>query len=297
VKRFGLMMRGTLLAAASLLLAGCPAEDDVDQRVAVDEAADPGDPSDPSDPAGVSVCLRGEPFVADGAVQARDREPGDAARIGAVRWASYDGCERVVLDLAGDDGAPADRAGRVTAEVLRRLGVVRVSLRDVAAVESDATDTTFDGPLATAAYVVRSPEGQWLYVDVHLGDAAEAYVATLDAPARVVVDLRPGGSAVPGAAPRATRVVVLEPRPGRASYPLTVTGYARTFEANVVVRLEQAGRDVYDDFTTSTGYVDAWGHYTFTIDRGPRGPVVLHVGEHSARDGSWEGVAVELEMR
>jgi hypothetical protein len=24
---------------------------------------------------------------------------------------------------------------------------------------------------------------------------------------------------------------------------------------------------------------------------------VLHVGDYSARDGSWEGVAVELEMR
>jgi hypothetical protein len=291
------MVGGTLLVAASVVVAGCPAQEEVDVGVAADGGADRADRGDSSDPAHVPVCLRGERFVADGVVQARDREPGDAARIGAVRWAPYEGCERVVLDLAGDDGAAADRAGRVTAEVLRGLGVVRVSLRDVAAVESDATDTTFDGPLATAAYVVRSPEGAWLYVDVHLGDAAEAYVATLDAPARVVVDLRPGGPAVPDAAPRATRVVVLEPRPGRASYPLTVTGYARTFEANVVVRLEQDGRDVYDDFTTSTGYVDAWGHYTFTIDQGPRGPVVLHVGEHSARDGSWEGVAVELNMR
>jgi hypothetical protein len=97
-------------------------------------------------------------------------------------------------------------------------------------------------------------------------------------------------------APRGDRVVVLEPRPGAASYPLAVTGYARTFEANVVVRLEQDGQEVYDDFTTATAWADAWGYFSFTIDQGPSGPVVLHVGEHSARDGTWEGVAIELEM-
>jgi hypothetical protein len=91
--------------------------------------------------------------------------------------------------------------------------------------------------------------------------------------------------------------VVLQPRPGTASYPLTVTGYARTFEANVVVRLERDGDDVYDDFTTATAWTDAWGHYSFTIPDGPTGPVVLHVGEYSARDGTWDGVAVELDMR
>jgi hypothetical protein len=91
--------------------------------------------------------------------------------------------------------------------------------------------------------------------------------------------------------------VVLEPRPGPASYPLTITGYARTFEANVVARLEQGGEEVLETFTTATAWVDAWGHFSFTIDDGPTGPVRLHVGEYEARDGAWEGVVVELRMR
>lgn len=91
--------------------------------------------------------------------------------------------------------------------------------------------------------------------------------------------------------------MILEPRPGAASYPLAVTGYARTFEANVVVRLEQDGRDVHQDHTTATSWMDAWGYFRFTIPDGPVGGVVLHVGEHSARDGSWEGVAVRLQVR
>lgn len=293
------MVAGTMIATATLLLAGCPGDRDMDGRGATNGAdqSDAGSPADPADAGARSVCLAGDAFVASGEVAVRDAEPGDAERIDALRWASYDGCERFVIDLVSETGAPAERAGVVTAEVLRDLGAVRVSLRDVESVDPDATDATFDGPLATGAFATWSADGRWVSVDVHMGEAAEAHVATLDEPARVVVDLRPGGGPVPEPAPRGARVVVLAPRPGAASYPLTVTGYARTFEANVVVRLEQNGEDVYDDFTTATAWADAWGHYTFTIDRGPRGPVVLHVGEHSARDGAWEGVAVELEMR
>jgi hypothetical protein len=89
----------------------------------------------------------------------------------------------------------------------------------------------------------------------------------------------------------------VEPRPGAATYPLTVTGYARTFEANVVARLEREGEEVVETFTTATAWVDAWGQFSLTIAEGPTGPVVLHVGERSARDGTWQGAAVELNMR
>jgi hypothetical protein len=90
---------------------------------------------------------------------------------------------------------------------------------------------------------------------------------------------------------------VLEPRPGAASYPLTITGYARTFEANVVARLEEDGEDVHVAFTTATAWADAWGHFSLTIHAGPTGPIRLHVGEYSAKDGTWEGAVVELRVR
>jgi hypothetical protein len=245
----------------------------------------------------VAVCLQGEPFVANGRIAVRAADTGDARRIGDLRWEAHDGCERFVIDLLADGGTAAGRAGAVTAEVLRHLGVVRVTLREVETVDPGATEVLMAGELAASAYAVWSPDGRWTYVDVHLASAAEAHVATLDNPARVIVDLRPGGGAVPGRAPRADRLVVLQPREGLATYPLTVTGYSRTFEANVVVRLEQEGRDVVQDFTTATAWVDAWGHYSLVIPEGPTGPVVLHVGEHSARDGTWEGVAIRLQLR
>jgi hypothetical protein len=288
----GSLMRAVLCVCA-LLPAACASVDDADD---IGEPAEPA-VADAAATPGAAVCLQGGPFVAVGDVAVREAGAGDARRIGGLRWEAHAGCERFVIDLHGADGRPALRAGRAAAAVLRELGVVRVSLRGVETVDPHATDADFDGDLAGSAYAAWSPDGRWVFVDVHLAGAAEAHVYTLDEPARVVVDLRPGGGAVPDRAPRADRVVVLSPRPGTATYPLTVTGYARTFEANVVVRLEQDGRDAVQDFTTATAWADAWGHYTLAIPEGPGGRVVLHVGEHSARDGTWEGISIPLQIR
>jgi hypothetical protein len=281
---------GTLAIAALLTVSGCTGE-----------PPPLGDP--PSDTGRIAVsdesavCREGEPFVAAGVLPVEAAGPGDARAVSALRWQAHEGCERLVIDLVAEDGTPAAGTGLVEAEVLPELGVVRVVLRGVERVAPDATDATYEGPLARAAYVVWAPEGRWTWVDVHLGDAAEAHVNALAEPARVVVDLRPGGGAVPPRPASATRVVVLGPRPGANSYPLTVTGYARHFEANVVVRIEQGGEEILETFTTATAWVDAWGYYSLVVEEGPSGPIRLHVGEYSARDGEWEGVALELEMR
>lgn len=244
-----------------------------------------------------AVCLQATDFVEDGDVPvepAGDDLPG--RRILDMRWAGHEGCERLVIDLGTAEGGEAGATGDISAEVLRDLGVVRVQLHSVETVEPDATERILDGTLATAAYAVRSPEGPGTYVDIHLGEAAEASVTTLPDPARVVIDLRPGGDALPPPPATADLVVMLAPDAGEASYPIEVTGYARTFEANVVVRLLQDGDVVHEEPTTSTAWVDAWGHYDFTIEDGPTGSVELQVGEYSARDGAWQGVSVDLEV-
>jgi hypothetical protein len=276
------LRRSTITGVAVVLISGCPAE--------VDDAPPAENDTE------LAVCLQGEPFVAQGRVPVQDPGEGDATRISAIRWEEHEGCERLVIDLAVENGVPAAGAGAVSAEVLRDLGLVRVQLREVEWVEPESTEERIGGRLAHAAYAVWSPDGRWTFVDVHLASEAEAHVTVLGEPARVIVDLRPGGGAVPEPAPTEQRVVVLEPRPGTASYPLTVIGYARTFEANVVARIEQDGEEVAEDFTTATAWVDAWGHFELTFDEGPTGPIVLHVGEYSARDGTWEGVAIELQM-
>ena len=272
-----------------LLLAACPAPPANDRTAADEGEEDPGG-------ADAAIC-RGGPFVAEGRLEVQGRGPGDAERIGALRWQPHDACERVVIDLLTGEGTPATRPGGITAELLRDLGVVRISLHDVEGVETSATEGMFDGRLARAAYTVRPPEGPSTWVDIHLAGPAEAHLAILEAPARIVLDLRAGGGPIPGPAAAGGRVVVLNPRAGATTYPITVNGYARTFEANVIARLEQNGEELFLDFTTATAYIGAWGYFSITIPAGPRGPVMLHVGEFSAKDGTWEGEAVALEMR
>jgi hypothetical protein len=251
--------------------------------------------ADPAAGSGAAVCLRGEPFVAQGPITVNGGAGGDAAAVSGLRSEVHDGCERFVIDLATAAGGAAARTGAVSAELIRELGVVRIST-GVDAVDQAATEATLGGELARSAYAVLGADGR-IRVDLHLGAAAEAHVMTLQDPARVVVDLRPGGSALPPPAGTTQRVVVLRPRPGTTSYPITITGYARTFESNVVARLEQNGVDVHETFTTATTWVDAWGHFEMTIPAGPSGSVTLHVGEYSAKDGTWEGVPVRLQMR
>jgi hypothetical protein len=248
----------------------------------------------PSEPE--AGCLEGDTYVEEGVVPLDGPAVGDAREVRDLRWAAHEGCERFVIDLAGEDGEPASLVGAMRAEVFRDLGVVRISLVHVDGVDPGATDAVFEGPIAAGAYAVVAPEGGWIHVDLHLQEAAEAHVFVMEDPARVVVDLRPSGGPVPEPPTIGDQVVVLQPDPGQTTYPLEVEGYARTFEGNVVVRLEQHGEDVYEDVTTATGWTDAWGRYSFTIEDGPAGRVQLHVGEHSARDGSWQGAAVELEM-
>jgi hypothetical protein len=244
-----------------------------------------------------AVCLEGAPFVASGDILVDSPEGDPASALEGIRWEAHEGCERVVFDLSGPGTGGSASPGRIRAEYLREIGVVRIRLEDITEVERDAADRQMDGDLARAAYVVRSPEGRWLFADIHLATAAEVHVSTLADPARVVVDLRQGGEPLPADPAYHDHVVVLQPREGVATYPLTLRGYARTFEANVVARLERDGQTVEETFTTSTGWVDAWGYYEMTIDDGPQGPMVLHVGEYSAKDGTWSGATVHIEMQ
>ncbi len=239
-------------------------------------------------PAPTAVCLQATDYREDGAIPVQAAVTGDSTAVSDIRFAPHEGCERVVIDL---DGAVS---GPIEAEVIRAQGVVRIHLGDTVT-STELADAAFGGQLASGAYVVRDAS-RALYVDVHLKAAALAAVQVLESPARVVVDLKPGGSAVPAPAATSTRVVLLTPRGGTASYPLQVRGYARTFEANVVMQLQQGGQVAFEDFTTTTDWAETWGEFSFTVASGPTGAVTLFAGEFSARDGTPEGVTLPLQI-
>lgn len=132
----------------------------------------------------------------------------------------------------------------------------------------------FGGQLAEQAFIVRSGgvSVRSLFVDVHLASPAEARVLTVGSPARVVVDLRPGGGSLGAPAEQLfgaqdpAGVVVFTPISGPASYPLRITGYARTFEANVISEGlgRQGGQRAAQTFGLASDYIEAWGAYELT---------------------------------
>jgi hypothetical protein len=245
-----------------------------------------------------AICAGTEGFEEDGALAlVSESGGGDAVNIGPFRWERHgDECERFVIDLLNEQGGEARAVGDVTVEFIRELGVIRATFPDIEPETVAETDGEFDGPLAVAAYTVRA-EDRSVYVDLHLGEAVTARAFVLSSPARVAIDVQPGGDPLPPEAARDERVVVLTPRGDEASYPLEITGYARTFEANVIARIRQGGELRAEEFTTATDWTSTWGEFTIRIDFGPTGAVELFVGEESARDGSEQGVRLDLTMR
>ena len=234
-----------------------------------------------------------------GVIATYGEEGADSAQIAAVRWADHETCERLVIDFLTIDGAPASALGPASTELLAEAGIVRISL-PLGVTTTAIADTVLDGDLTKRVYVVRNAAGG-LFVDLHLNTdtATEVRSFSLTAPARAVVDLRRGtrdaGQIL--APPRiGPNVVVLGPSPGPQTYPITVLGYARTFEANVIARLYEQGTSARTVFTTATDYIEAWGSFGMVIDSGPTGEVELFVGEDSAKDGSEIGVRIDLDL-
>lgn len=242
-----------------------------------------------------SVCLQAEQFIERGMLHLDPAAGSESYRVAELRWAAHDGCERFVIELQNASGSADQRTGAVLVDFRRELGIVRIQLASATEVLPEATDAEFPGELAARAFVVRATDGS-LYVDLHLREAAQAAAFLLESPARVVVDLRPGGAELPEPAAIDGLTVVLEPRSGGSSYPLRVAGYARHFEANVVVRMVQDGVTAFERSISSTDWTEAWGEFALNLDNGPRGNVSLEVGDYSARDGKWEGVAIELTL-
>lgn len=219
---------------------------------------------------------------------------GDASRVASLVAATAAGRDRFVVGFARADGLPAERIGPVRVEILRELGLVRLHL-PAQVTGAALTENHFTGDLSGAAFVVRALAGESLFIDLHLRKEARARAYALRSPALLVVELEPGGPPLSPWPAEGPGVVVLTPRrDSPLHYPLEVSGYARTFEAHVVAELRQQGRAVAKTFTTASDYASAWGEFRMRLETGPRGPARLFVGDYSAKDGSEQGVTIDL---
>lgn len=240
----------------------------------------------------------------------------EAVHVSGFSLGSDGAGERLVVSFTDNDQEAAEEPPEVSGEMLRDKGILRLRLHSLRSVDPGASDVAFDSPLVREAFAIFAPGGEDILIDIHLASPALAAVSLERDPAGVVVSLQHEIGDVPRAPIREDRVLVLEPRPDgdgvfEAEWPLTVSGYARTFEANVVFRVRDGEKIIYEDYTTATSWTDTWGWYEHSIDGtdsgrgghserdGPlpeEGHFVLDVGEYSAKDGTWDGVSVELRV-
>lgn len=245
-----------------------------------------------SAPLDIPPCLAGDqPFATDGALASglANGQEGDAELVTGLRWKGYEGCERMVVELATAGGAPATEPGEVRAELLRDRGIVRLRLDDLVGSTAIA-DRVVERPLVDRVYVVRSLAGD-LFIDIHLGSGVLARASVNRSPAEIVVDLQPGGSELESRPLVADTIVVASPTGDRGQYPMVLEGYARTFEATVILRIRQGNRSDVEEVTSAADYLVTWGEYRFDIPNGPNGRVEIFVGEDSAQDGEERGVS------
>ena len=242
----------------------------------------------PTSTAPVDPCPAGAPgpsgeFTASGPVAVLGSPGGDAVVIAEIGLSTPrpgpdaepdpDGCERLVIELATERGAPATAVGTTTVELIADLGILRVTLPPAVA-STAVADLTVAGTFAQRAFVVQGDES--LFVDVHLNRPVSARAASTRSPASIVVDLVAGDIAPENRPATGSRAVVLAPLGPMATYPIEVSGYARTDGPPVAVVVSGG------DEATEAIAVDAppypWRTFTATVPSGPSGSVRLAVG-------------------
>jgi immunoglobulin-like protein involved in spore germination len=234
-------------------------------------------------------------------------DPGDGVIAEIVDWRASDNdvapdLGRFVVELKPTNSTEAHPYPQFTAKLEKQndpkqVGkwLVRLELPDATWQQGQpfAVKTVGTTPIRqVAAYSLGANRG--VGFGISLDDARPWRVGVMHNPLRVVVDV--GGAAT------SDSIAVYSPRAGDTSRNVTVSGFARVFEAHVAWRIKDAaGREVAKGFTTaSIGTSPLWGSFqtTATIPASVSGNVTLEVFWPSPKDGSDLGlVRVPLMVR
>lgn len=232
-------------------------------------------------------------FEEGGGIAEVDAVGGDSSIIGQISWETSDRCETFHFDFETSEGAPATTVPAISVDHLESFRVVRLTM-DVDA--SFITDQLVETQLVERLYVVRSLDGG-MFVDLHLSEPAAVRATTQSSPARLSLDLRPGFVSFVGEPAIDDQIVLVSPPAGAdVDASISLMGYSRTFEGNVVALVTQAGSTVAEMTTTAADHLETWGEFRLELDL-PTGAVSVFLGERSPEDGSLEGLTVDFTVR
>lgn len=217
-----------------------------------------------------------------------------------VRFGDHISYERAVIDLGtrkeAGELAPSYRSSNRDGDWLVRV--------DLPTARHTLTSGGAGLGRAISRYHVVRTQGGTLSVYFHLtGAASRVNVFRLNHPARVVVDISPGGTAIYARPTIGANTVILTPRTGRSVGPRTfmVKGYGRPFEGRGAWRVVDAsGKVVRQGTYTTSDWVTAWGAFVFSVaypERLAGTEGTLEVGQYSPKDGHFQGASVLLNFR
>ncbi len=289
---YAVPMRHALLVTLLLLTACATNSTDSSSTVATTSRPGPSTTTTTTVVPGIGCPQDGE-FVGVGRIGRISQPASDSKTLGLISRQVVDGCETFGFDFETAENAPATTPPSVDAEFLRGERIIRIHIEIDQTV---ITDQLVETSLVDRIFVVRALDGS-MFIDLHLAAAANARIDVSNSPARLSLELAPRDGEIGPAAAFSDSVVVVSPA-GEPVVPeeFTVEGYARTFEATVLILASRGDEVLTMETTTSADWVDTWGEFAAAISVIP-GDASLFVGEESPQDGSLRGVILRLTVQ
>lgn len=210
-------------------------------------------------------CPTGEPMVNDGRLLHSDRPGADGRRIGEIAWTEDNGCHVVTIHFVTDDGAPATTPPTLTARILRSAGVLRV---ETEATTSLMVDQLVESRVVGRVFVPRTEDGR-RFVDLTLIEPVVARARVVTSPARLQIEIQPGGSLDMGSPLLTADVVVVEPGSAAEAAPvLDMNGYTFGELAALQLSVLEGAEVVATQTLALQGDASTWVAFTTTIQMG-----------------------------
>lgn len=227
-----------------------------------------------------TACPEGDLMLTDGQLVDWERPGADSSRIAGISWRTVGACHVVTISFATDDGAPATTPPTLTARILRDTGVLRV---DSETTSSVIVDQLVEDGLIERMFVPIDSAGN-RFIDFVLSGPAVGRARLMTSPARLEIELQPGGPPEVGSPLVTENVVVVEPGLGATVGPIIdLSGYSTAAAESLNLSVLRDGAPIEEATVELASQPGTWTGFTFNIQLGDRIYDSLRI---SSADGS-----------
>lgn len=212
-----------------------------------------------------SACPGGDVMLTDGQLVQWERPEADGTRIAGVSWRMAGECQVVTLSFATDDGAPATTPPTISARIMRSAGIVRIETTTTSSV---VVDQLVEQGAVRRMFVPTDTDGN-RFVDLVLDAPVVGRARLLTSPARLEIEMQPGGPPDLGSPLVTNDFVLVEPGVGATVSPvIDVSGYIRGEAEALTVAVLRFGLVVTESSIEPAGQPGVWTGFAETVPMG-----------------------------